>query len=42
VLQELRRAQPNISLGWIAEQMPIQHEAERERYLEGFRRAGLD
>ena len=30
------------SLGWIAEQMPIQHEAERERYLEGFRRAGLD
>ncbi len=41
-LQELRRAQPNISLGWIAKQMPIQHEAERERYLEGFRRAGLD
>ncbi len=41
-LQELLRAQPNISLGWIAEQMPIQHEAEREHYLEGFRRAGLD
>jgi hypothetical protein len=34
VLQELRRAQPNISLGWIAEQMPIQYEAERERYLD--------
>jgi hypothetical protein len=31
------RAQPNISLSWIAEQMPIQQEAERERYLEGFR-----
>ena len=41
-LQELRRAQPNISLAWIADQMPIKHEAEREHYLEGFRRAGLD
>jgi hypothetical protein len=40
-LQELRRAQPNISLGWIARQMPIQHESEREHYLDGFRRAGL-
>ena len=40
-LQELRRAQPNISLDWIARQMPIQHDAEREHYLEGFRRAGL-
>jgi hypothetical protein len=41
-LQELRRAQPNISLAWIATQMPIKHDAEREHYLEGFRRAGLD
>jgi hypothetical protein len=41
-LQELRRAQPNISIGWISKQMPIQHNAEREHYLEGFRRAGLD
>jgi hypothetical protein len=40
-LQELRRAQPNISLGWIASQMPIQQDAEREHYLEGFRLAGL-
>ena len=40
-LQELRRAQPNISLGWIARQMPIQHESEREHYMDGFRRAGL-
>jgi tetratricopeptide (TPR) repeat protein len=40
-LQELRRAQPNISLDWIARQMPIQRDAEREHYLEGFRRAGL-
>jgi hypothetical protein len=41
-LQELRRAQPNISLAWIANQMPIKQDAEREHYLEGFRRAGLD
>ena len=41
-LQELRRAQPNISLAWIANQMPIKQDAEREHYLEGFRRAGLN
>jgi len=41
-LQELKRAQPDISLAWIAEQMPIRHDAEREHYLEGFRRAGLE
>jgi hypothetical protein len=40
-LQELRRAQPNISLVWIASHMPIRHEADREHYLDGFRRAGL-
>jgi tetratricopeptide (TPR) repeat protein len=41
-LQELRRAQANISLDWIAKQMPIALDSEREHYLEGFRRAGLD
>ena len=41
-LQELRRAQPNISLAWIAANMPIRHEAEREHYLAAFRKAGLD
>ena len=40
-LQELRRAQPNISLAWIAEHMPIQHHSDREHYLDGFKRAGL-
>jgi TolB-like protein len=40
-LQELRRAQPNISLGWIANQMPIKLDTDREHYLEAFRRAGL-
>jgi TolB-like protein/cytochrome c-type biogenesis protein CcmH/NrfG len=41
-LQELRRAQPNISLAWIVNQVPLKHDADRERYLEGFRRAGLN
>jgi TolB-like protein/cytochrome c-type biogenesis protein CcmH/NrfG len=49
-LRELRRAQPNISLAWIAEHIPvIQYERDsealrraREVYLESFRRAGLD
>jgi len=41
-LRELRRAQPNISLAWIAKDMPIKDNDQREHYLEGFRRAGLD
>ena len=40
-LGELRRTQPNISLHWIATQLPWANEADREHYLEGFRRAGL-
>ena len=41
-LKELRRAQPNISLAWIAKEMPIEQEVEMQHYLEAFRRAGLD
>jgi len=41
-LQELRRVQPNISLAWIAEHMPIKHGADRDHYVEGFRRAGME
>ena len=40
-LAELRRTQPNISLAWIATQLPWKNDADREHYLEGFRRAGL-
>jgi hypothetical protein len=40
-LLELRRTQPNISLSWIATQLPWRDESDREHYLEGFRRAGL-
>jgi TolB-like protein len=41
-LEALRRAQPNFSLAWIAANMPFKHDADREHYLEAFRRAGLD
>ena len=40
-LVELRRAQPNISLAWLAAEMPFQYDVERDHYLEAFRRAGL-
>jgi TolB-like protein/Tfp pilus assembly protein PilF len=41
-LNELRRTQPNISLAWIATQLPWKLDSDREHYLEGFRRAGLE
>jgi tetratricopeptide (TPR) repeat protein len=41
-LRGLRRAQPNITLAWVAREMPIKQDADREHYLEGFRRAGLE
>ena len=38
-LEGLRRAQPNISLAWLASGLPFEHEADKAHYLEGFRRA---
>jgi hypothetical protein len=40
-LQDLRRTQPNISLAWIANQIPWNLDVDRDHYLEGLRRAGL-
>jgi hypothetical protein len=40
-LEGLCRAQPNISLAWLATGLPFEHEADKAHYLEGFRRAGL-
>jgi len=40
-LEELRGVQPNVSLDWIAKEIPIKQHTEREHYLEGFRLAGL-
>jgi hypothetical protein len=41
-LQALRRAQPEFSLAWIADNIPFKRNADREHYLEAFRRAGLN
>ena len=41
-LRELRRAQPNVTLAWIANELPMKQPADREHYLEGLRRAGLE
>ena len=41
-LGELRRTQPNVSLAWIANELPMQHRTDQEHYLDGFRRAGLN
>ncbi|HEX5211110.1 MAG TPA: winged helix-turn-helix domain-containing tetratricopeptide repeat protein [Pseudolabrys sp.] len=40
-LQELRRAQPNISLAWVASEMPFKLDSDRAHYLDAFSRAGL-
>jgi len=40
-LKELKRVQPEVTLEWIAKEIPFKHEAEREAYVEGFRLAGL-
>ena len=40
-LRALRQVQPNVSLAWVATHLPIKLDADRERYLEAFRRAGL-
>jgi hypothetical protein len=41
VLKGLRRAQPNISLAWLASGLPFEHEVHKAQYLEGFKGAGL-
>jgi TolB-like protein len=40
-LLELRRAQPNICIDWIVNQMPFKRDVDRAHYVEGFRRAGM-
>jgi tetratricopeptide (TPR) repeat protein len=41
-LREVRRAQPNFSLEWIASSLPFKRDADREHFLEAFRRTGLN
>ena len=40
-LQGLRQVQPDISLQWIARELPMKKPEDREHYLDGLRRAGL-
>lgn len=40
-LEGLRQVQPSISLQWIARELPMKLADDRERYLDGLRRAGL-
>jgi TolB-like protein/cytochrome c-type biogenesis protein CcmH/NrfG len=40
-LEGLHRAQPNISLAWITNELPMQRAEDRALYLDGLRRAGL-
>jgi TolB-like protein/Tfp pilus assembly protein PilF len=40
-LRDLRRVQPNISLAWVVGELPLPQD-EREHFLEGLRRAGLE
>jgi hypothetical protein len=42
MLPELRRVHPDISLSWVAQQLPLPLVEEREHFLEGLRRAGLE
>ena len=41
-LQDLRRTQPNVTLAWIAKEMPWRDQAHSEHYLQGLRSAGLE
>jgi adenylate cyclase len=40
-LAECRRLQPNVSVAWVEQYHPIVRAEDRDRYIEGLRRAGL-
>src|SRR5262245_58466922 len=42
LLVDIRREQPNLSFAWIGANVPYQTPELMERYLQGFRKAGLD
>ena len=41
-LQDLRRAQPNISLAWVSSELVLVRAPDREHFFEGLRRAGMN
>jgi len=42
MLKEFQRLHPNVSLAWIQSWLPVRDPGEREHFLEGLRRAGLE
>jgi TolB-like protein len=40
-LQDLRRAQPSISLAWVSNELVLTREADRVHFFEGLQRAGM-
>jgi TolB-like protein/Tfp pilus assembly protein PilF len=42
ILKEFRRVHPDVSLAWTRNWLPVRDPAEREHFLEGLRRAGLE
>jgi tetratricopeptide (TPR) repeat protein len=42
ILNEFRRVHPDVSLAWTRNWLPVRDPAEREHFLEGLRRAGLE
>jgi len=41
-LRDLRRVHPGVTLAWMESQLPIRLPGQREHFLEGLRRAGLE
>jgi tetratricopeptide (TPR) repeat protein len=41
-LQDLRRAQPSISLAWVSNELVLTREADRVHFFEGLQRAGMN
>ena len=41
-LEGVHRTQPNLTLAWLASELPFENDADKAHYLEGFRRAGLN
>jgi tetratricopeptide (TPR) repeat protein len=41
-LQDLRRAQPNISLAWVSNELVLTRETDRAHFFDGLQRAGVN
>jgi tetratricopeptide (TPR) repeat protein len=41
-IEDLRRVHPAVTITWLTRHLLVRHDAEREHFLEGLRRAGLE